>query len=60
MNCRNNYSRIGLLAVLSVADRDLLAQSLEAVELDLHQVPETRNVSVPHLFRRARHGLGKL
>ena len=58
MNCRNNYSRIGLLAVLSVADRDLLAQSLEAVELD--QVPETRNVSVPHLFRRARHGLGKL
>ena len=40
MNSPNNGSRNRLLAVLSHADRDLLAPRLEGIELDARQILE--------------------
>ena len=46
----SNNSRNRLLAVLSAGDRDLLAQSLEDIELDAHQVLEAPNDPVSYVY----------
>ena len=50
MNCRSNDSRNRLLAVLSAGDRDLLAQSLEEVELGAHQILEAPHDPVSYVY----------
>ena len=50
MNSPNNGSRNRLLAVLSHADRELLAPSLEVIELDARQVLEAPSDPVRHVY----------
>ncbi len=50
MNSPNNGSRNRLLTVLSPADRELLAPSLEVIELDARQVLEAPSDPVRHVY----------
>ena len=50
MNSPNNGSRNRLLAVLSHADRDLLAPCLEVAELDARQILETPRDPISHVY----------
>jgi CRP-like cAMP-binding protein len=50
VNSPNNGSRNRLLAVLSHADRELLAPSLEVIELDARQVLEAPSDPVRHVY----------
>jgi CRP-like cAMP-binding protein len=50
VNSPNNGSRNRLLAVLSHADRDLLAPSLEVAELDARQVLEVPRDPISHVY----------
>jgi CRP-like cAMP-binding protein len=50
VNSPNNGSRNRLLAVLSPADRELLAPSLEVIDLDARQVLEAPSDPVRHVY----------
>ena len=50
MNSPNNGSRNRLLAVLSHADRDLLAPRLEGIELDPRQILEVPSDPISHVY----------
>ena len=50
MNSPNNGSRNRLLAVLSHADRDLLAPCLEVTELDARQILEAPRDPISHVY----------
>ena len=50
MNSPNNGSRNRLLAVLSHADRDLLAPRLEGIELDARQILEVPSDPISHVY----------
>ena len=50
MNSPNNGSRNRLLAVLSHADRDLLAPCFEVVELDARQILEAPRDPISHVY----------
>jgi CRP-like cAMP-binding protein len=50
VNSPNNGSRNRLLAVLSHADRDLLAPRLEAIELDSRQILEVPSDPINHVY----------